>query len=534
MNRLFHITLPVLAAVVSILFSCGKEKMDPTPEPTPAPKAITLSSSSFQVAQAGEKLSLTITAPSRPSFTGLPSWITYVDGTFNAYSMTVGLTVAANETYEERLATVTVASTGVPSVTFTVTQAPAEKPVDPEPEPEPEPGDNDAWKMARALGLGWNMGNHFDAFYNGSWAGEKEGYPDETAWQPNKATQTTFDGVKAAGFTSVRIPVSWLKMIGPAPSYTIDKAWMDRVYEVVGFAHAAGLNVIINTHHDENHGVNNDYQWLDIKNAVNNSSLNESIKAKIKAVWTQIAERFADCGDWLIMEGFNELNDGGWGWSEDFRKDPTRQCGILNEWNQVFVDAVRATGGENATRWLGVPTYAANPEYAKYLKMPSDKAGRLMLSVHFYDPSPYTIGDEQYSDWGHTGVKGKKADYGDEDHVQEVFGMLNKEYVSKNIPCYLGEFGCSMRAKSDTRAWKFYLYYMEYIVKAAKTYGLPCFLWDNGATDTGKEQHGYINHGTGGYIGNSKEVVNVLKKAWFTESDGYTLQHVYDSAPKFN
>ena len=91
-----------------------------------------------------------------------------------------------------------------------------------------------------------------------------------------------------------------------------------------------------------------------------------------------------------------------------------------------------------------------------------------------------------------------------------------------------------MRAKSDTRAWKFYLYYMEYIVKAAKTYGLPCFLWDNGATDTGKEQHGYINHGTGGYIGNSKEVVNVLKKAWFTESDGYTLQHVYDSAPKFN
>ena len=114
MSRLLHRTLPVLAAVVSILFSCGKEKMDPTPEPTPAPKAITLSSSSFQVAQAGEKLSLTITAPSRPSFTGLPSWITYVDGTFNAYSMTVGLTVAANETYEERSATVTVASTGRP------------------------------------------------------------------------------------------------------------------------------------------------------------------------------------------------------------------------------------------------------------------------------------------------------------------------------------------------------------------------------------------------------------------------------------
>ena len=126
--------------------------------------------------------------------------------------------------------------------------------------------------------------NHFDAFYNGSWAGEKEGYPDETAWQPNKATQTTFNGVKEAGFTSVRIPISWLKMIGPAPSYTIDKAWMDRVYEVAGMAHAAGLNVIINTHHDENHGVSNGYQWLDIKNAAKDKALNESIKAEIKAV----------------------------------------------------------------------------------------------------------------------------------------------------------------------------------------------------------------------------------------------------------
>ena len=520
--------------MLSAICSCDKEKgKEPDPEPNPAPSSITLSSSSFTVPQAGEKLSLTIKAPSRPTLSGLPSWITYSDGTYVDYSITVGLTVSANETYEERSATVTVASSGVSSVTFTVTQAAAEKPAEPESDPEPEPTDNDAWAMAKTLGMGWNMGNHFDAYYNGSWAGEKEGYPDETAWQPDEATQATFNGVKAAGFTSVRIPVSWLKMIGPAPSYTIDKTWMDRVYEVVGFAHEAGLNVIINTHHDENHGVSNDYQWLDIKNAVNDSELNAAIKAEIKAVWTQIAERFADCGDWLIMEGFNEINDGGWGWSEDFRKDPTRQCGILNEWNQVFVDAVRATGGENATRWLGVPTYAASPEYAKYLTMPTDEAGRLMLSVHFYDPSDYTIGDTQYSDWGHTGTQGKKATWGDEDHVKEVFANLNAEYVSKNIPCYLGEYGCSMRAKSDTRAWRFYLYYMEYVVKAAKTYGLPCFLWDNGATGSGKEQHGYINHGTGAYIGNSKEVVSVIKRAWQTESEGYTLRHVYDSAPKF-
>ena len=417
---------------------------------------------------------------------------------------------------------------------------------EPDPEPpgpggDPEPKDNAAWQMMKTLGLGWNMGNQFDGYYNGSWAGDKEGYPDECAWQPGsndsekakyKATQATFDKVKAAGFTSVRIPVSWLKMIGPAPDYKIDEAWMNRVYEVVGYAHNAGLNVIINTHHDENHGVNNNYQWLDIKNAANNAELNTTIKATIKAVWTQIAEKFKDCGDWLVMEAFNELNDGGWGWSADFRANPGKQCNILNEWNQVFVDAVRATGGNNATRWLGVPTYAANPEYTSYLVMPNDPAGKTMVSVHFYDPSDYTIGDAQYPEWGHTGAVGKKATGGDEDHVKEVFGKLYANYVDKGIPVYIGEFGCSMRKKSDTRAWAFYKYYMEYVVKAARTYGLPCFLWDNGTGGEGQEQHGYIHHGTGAYIGNAKEIIDLIKKAWFTEGAGYTLDTVYANAPK--
>ena len=521
-------------AVVSsaVLWSCGpEEKPQPDPQPDPAPTSINVSQTSFSVAQAGEKLSLTITAPSRPTFTGIPSWITYADGTYSSYKITVGLTVAANETYDERTATLTVNSTGASPVTVTVKQAAKEKPVDPTPGDQ----DNDAWKMAGTLGLGWNMGNHFDAIYNWHYVDDNGfdwyNYPSETAWGNKPVTKATLQGVKSAGFTSVRIPVTWMNMIGPAPDYKIDETWLNRVYEVVGFAHEAGLNVIINTHHDENHG---DDHWLDIKNAVNNSTLNETIKKEIKAVWTQIAKKFSDCGDWLVLESFNEINDGGWGWSEDFQKDPTRQCNILNEWNQVFVDAVRAAGGYNETRWLGVPSYAANTEFTKYFKMPADKAGKTMLAVHFYDPYDYTIGDAQYSDWGHTGIASKKASGGDESHVQEVFGKLCSAYVEKNIPCYLGEFGCSMRSKSDTRAWAFYKYYMEYVVKAAKTYGLPCFLWDNGASESGKEQHGYINHATGGYVGNSKEIIEVMKKAWFTTGESYTLKSVYDSAPKFN
>lgn len=527
-----HCILP-LFALVSIMCSCNgnKENPEPTPAPTPdpAPKAITLTPNSVSAPAEGGTYDITVKTPFVPQVEK-PDWVTVTNGTLSNYSVVTKLTVAANNLYEERKATLTFKATGATSATLTITQAAAKKP-DP-----PAPGYDG---LASFFGLGWNMGNQFDAYYNGSWAGDKEGYPDETCWMPEphseyKATQATFDGVKAKGFSSVRIPVSWLKMIGPAPDYAIDETWMNRIYEVVGFAHNAGLKVIINTHHDENHGVNNDYQWQDIKNAANSSAKNEAIKAEIKAVWTQIANKFKDCGDdWLMMEGFNEINDGGWGWSEDFKKNPQKQCNILNEWNQVFVDAVRATGGNNATRWLGVPSYCANPEFTKYMTIPSDAAKKIAVSVHFYDPSDYTIGDAQYSDWGHTGAAGKKASGGDEDHVKEVFGKLYSTYIAYGIPVYVGEFGCSMRPQSDTRAWAFYKYYMEYVVKAAKTYCLPCFLWDNGTGGTGQEQHGYIHHGNGNYIGNSKDILDIISKAWSYESETYTLDYVYSKAPKF-
>ena len=514
---------------LALLASC-EDPVTPDPEEPKAPEAISLSADElvYTTAEAGN-LPLTVTAPARPRVeipSDAKSWLSVTDGTFKDYSIMFTFNVTKNESYEERSTSVTISSTGVSSVTLKVTQAAAEKPVD--------PGDQPANEVAldSFFGLGWNMGNHFDAYYNGSWAGEKEGYPDEEVWGNSKATQATFTGVRNLGFTSVRIPVSWLNTIGPAPDYKIDETWLNRVYEVVQFAHNAGLNVIVNMHHDENHGSSHSYEWQDIKTAVNNSEVNEAIKAKIKGAWTNIALKFADCGEWLMLEGFNEINDGQWGWSSDYQKHPERQNAILDEWNQVFVDAVRATGGNNATRWLGVPSYCASPQYAQNMTIPSDPAKKLAVAVHFYDPSDYTIGDAQYSDWGHTGQAGRKATWGDEDHVRDVYGKLYSTFIAKGIPVYLGEYGCSMRAQSDTRAWKFYLYYMEYVTKAAKTYHIPCFLWDNGAGGDGKEHHGYIDHGTGQPIGNSKIVLDVMKKAWFTEADGYTLETVYNSAPK--
>lgn len=505
------ISMSLLTALGVIVLTCSCDHSQPTPA---QPGAITLSAEelAFTAPDAGS-LPLTVNAPSYPRLADVPDWVTVTDGKYQDNAITFIFSVKENTSYSGRNATVKVMSKGARDVSFRISQAGAGF-------IDPGLPDNAAVRRMQELGLGWNLGNQLDA-YSGR-------MPGETAWGNPKATQQTFDKVKAAGFTAVRIPVTWLGKIGPAPAYNIDSAWMTRVREVAEYAHKAGLQAIINTHHDENHG---DDHWLNIKDAAGDAALNAQIKEEIAAVWTQIANAFKDCGDWLMFEGFNELNDGGWGWSDDFKKDPSRQCGVLDQWQQTFVDAVRATGGQNATRWLGIGTYAANPEFAKYLTLPADPAGKLMVSVHFYDPFDYTLGDPQYSDWGHTGARGKKATGGDEDHVKAVFGNLYDRYVSQDIPVYVGEFGCSMRSKTDARAWGFYLYYLEFVCKAARSYGLPAFLWDNGAAGYGKERHSYINHGTGDYVGNSKDAIDAMVKGWCTNDPAYTLQTVYESAP---
>ena len=394
-----------------------------------------------------------------------------------------------------------------------------EEPVTPPVEPEPEEESKGyAWDVARKLGLGWNLGNQLDAYV--------DGMPDETCWGNGKATQQTFNKLAEAGITSVRIPVTWLGKVDEAPDYPIDKAWLNRVMDMVTYAENAKLNVIINLHHD---GADSQY-WLSIKRASASEEANDSIKAQLKAMWTQIAQKFKYKGEFLIFESMNEIHDGGWGWGDNLN-DQGKQYAILNEWNQVFVDAVRAVGGENDDRFLGIPGYCTNADLTlKHLALPEDGAeGRLMVAVHFYDPYEYTL-NAKFSEWGHTGASGKKETWGDEDNVKKVFGQLSEKYVAQGIPVYVGEMGCVHRG--NERAESFRKYYLEYVCKAAREYGMAPFYWDNGAKGAGRECSGLFDHATGEYLNNGKEIVEVMKKAVFTRDKAYTLDKVYDGAPQ--
>lgn len=370
-------------------------------------------------------------------------------------------------------------------------------------------------EVVAALGLGWNLGNQFDAHNNG--------VASETAWGNPRASQKLFDAVAASGIRTVRIPVTWLGQFGSAPDYTINKDYLDRVAEVVGYAENAGLNAIINIHHD---GADGKY-WLDIKGAANDAAKNTEVKKQIAAMWTQIAERFKDKGPWLIFESFNEIHDGGWGWGAN-RNDGGKQYRTLNEWNQTFVDAVRATGGNNATRYVAVPGYVTNPELTmENLVLPTDPAQKTIVAVHFYDPNEYTL-NAKFSEWGHTGKD--KESWGDEQNVRDVFSKLKAKYVDNGIPVYIGEMGNVNR--STDRARKFRLYYMEYVAKAACDNGLAPIIWDNGAQSAGRECSGLFNRTTGNFYDDGGDVISVMVKALTTDSPDYTLETVYNSAPK--
>lgn len=382
-----------------------------------------------------------------------------------------------------------------------------------------KPISNEATALTKKLGWGWNLGNHFDT------SSDEDGkHPQWGYWDNAKPTQALYTNLKKAGASTVRIGVTWGNYQS-GDDWTIEPDYMAEVKQNVEWAEAAGLNVILNMHHDE--------YWLNIKEAAGNNLINDGIKDRLEKTWKQIAEAFKDKGDFLFFETFNEVQDGQWGWGAN-RTDGGKQYRTLNEWNQVAVDAIRATGGKNATRWIGVPGYASSPVFVleNSFVLPNDPANRLMVSVHFYDPSDFTLTPQTsgISEWGHTAAAGKYVSGSNEDHVVETFQKLQEKFIANNIPVYIGEYGCVMQ--TTDRANLFRDYYLEYVCRAAHTYNMPVVIWDNNVTGGGNEHHAYFNHNDGKIQNGMETLVQTMIKAATSDDASYTLESIYNNAPK--
>jgi len=341
--------------------------------------------------------------------------------------------------------------------------------------------------------LGWNLGNTFDAHGNEkgfSWLGggvyANTSVADmEKAWVGSVTTKANITAIKNAGFNAIRIPVTWYKALNN--DYIIREDWLKRVTEVINWAEENDMYIILNTHHDE--GI---YKFT-------NAEVDKSLMI-FKRVWTQIATQFQNYNEKLIFEGLNEprTKDG----QDEWNGGTSAERANLNKYYKVFVDTVRAAGGNNDKRFLMITTYAASAGQIAVdgLVLPNDTAANsLIVSIHAYTPYNFALNTSAaFNTWSSSNSSDTSA-------IVNALTPAYTKFVTKGIPVIMGEFGAMNKNNDAAReAWA------EYYVQQARNRQIPCFWWDNASTSGNGELFGLLNRSTNAII--YPQVMNGLKR----------------------
>lgn len=338
-----------------------------------------------------------------------------------------------------------------------------------------------ATEIAPKMYPGWNLGNTLEGGGTDNVYTNNGGLGAEKAWQGTTTTQAIIDFVAAQGFKSVRIPASWVMgHIIDADELTIDPVWMNRVKEIVDYCINDGLYVLLNDHWDGG--------WIQgtFKTDISEPTVAANCE-KMKKLWTQIAEAFKDYDEHLLFAGLNE--------PEAEKED---QIKVLMTYEQAFIDAVRATGGNNASRTLVVQgpntSIELSSQYVDMSKFEDTASKALMIEVHYYSPPQFTgvwegpNGDEPYYFWGAANhvpsgtYKKYNCTWGEEVYVREQFQMMKETFVDKGFPVILGEYGAnwrefsnnSIQKKHDASLWLFHKTINEEAIKR----GIIPYVWD--------------------------------------------------------
>jgi endoglucanase len=309
----------------------------------------------------------------------------------------------------------------------------------------------DAWAAVSAMTPGINIGNTLEN--TTTW---------ETGWGQPVITKELIQGIASAGFKTVRLPVAW-------DTYAVDgQIQADkfrRVSEVVDWITGAGMFCVLNIHWDGG--------WIDSsfkeRYPDTYATFTPMAEKKFRGYWQQIATFFGGKNERLIFEGLNEEtkfeNEG----------SPKKAYETLTRVNQLFVDTVRATGGNNAKRLLIVTGYGTDftktcdPLY----KLPVDQVPhRLFISVHYYTPWPF-CGMTEDADWGKMALTwGSPTDVAE---LDRLFSMMGNFCTRNDVPAFVGEFG-TVESKEDASRVK----WMTAVMEAAASRNMVPVLWDTG------------------------------------------------------
>lgn len=328
-------------------------------------------------------------------------------------------------------------------------------------------------QIVEAMGPCWNLGNQLESV--------TDNVPEETNWGNPVITEKLIQSVKAAGFKSIRIPVSYFAKIDDDKDYTIDSKWLDRVQEVVNYCIKNDLYAVINIHGDGYNTI--DGGWL-----LCNGKNQTEIKKKYKKVWKQIAERFKNYDEHLLFESMNEEFDGSY-------SEPNKEYyQNINDYNQIFVDTVRKTGDNNTKRWLIIPGWNTNIDYTAGdygFKLPTDQyrnksidkeEQRIMISVHYYSPWDFCGGENcVITQWGNEADDPSKTSTTcDETYMKNQLNLMKTTFADKGYPVFIGEYGSINKTSYDSENEYYRAYFARKLCQLSRKNGCIPMYWDNG------------------------------------------------------
>ncbi|MBT2469278.1 cellulase family glycosylhydrolase [Streptomyces sp. ISL-66] len=355
----------------------------------------------------------------------------------------------------------------------------------------PDAHDKPSWPVVRVpdnpmdavaqMQPSWNLGNTLDAF------------PNESSWDNGQTTKATFDTIAAQGFRSVRIPVTWTDHQSTTAPYTVDAAYMARVKQLVDWALADGLYVVLNVHHDS---------WMWVEKI---TSDHDNVMARFDSTWSQISATFRDAPRTLVFEGINEPSFA--------NATDAQKVSFLKELQTSFHSVVRASGGANASRMLSLTTPGGSGDQVHldnlYTTITSLKDRQLIAQVHFYSWYPFSVNV----------AGGTLYDAVAQKHLEDSFANMHRTFVAKGIPLYLGEYGLldypnhfnpSRVERGEA------LKYFEHVGYGARKYGITTALWDPFA---------YLNRDTLQW--RDPALFAVIKSSWTTRSGTASFDKVF-------
>jgi endoglucanase len=265
----------------------------------------------------------------------------------------------------------------------------------------------------------------------------------EETWWNHTISAADFPRLHAAGFDRARLLVSWDRNADPAPPYTIEAGFLDRVAAVTEEARAAGISVQLNWHDDDR---------------IHQDPIGQ--RARFVAIWTQIAERFAGAPADLTFELLNEPNGDIW---------------TPEMLNDTYAAALVAVRRSNPTRlvWLNGPDWSSREGLRQWTPPPGPHIG---VSVHFYEPWAMT----------HDGVEGFPAEVprftrpwgslADRAELRAAMAEIAAWGQAHRVPLQIGEFGVvPTRPQGERAAW------LAAVAREARSEGLGWCVFDYAA-----------------------------------------------------